>query len=138
MWVKSIAECSKGSILHYLTFIKLPFVIEIFVLSIFEWLFYTGFTVLIFGGYFYLELLRLKTKIPKYEAAKYNFKFSYTISEKWKHTLSILVSVSSKTRFNGRVSFNVEKPTSYIRVLLKEQICFPKVAPMKIKNNFKN
>ena len=27
-----------------LTFIKLPFVIKIFVLSIFEWLFYTGFT----------------------------------------------------------------------------------------------
>ena len=28
-----------------LTFNKLPFVIKIFVLSIFEWLFYTGFTV---------------------------------------------------------------------------------------------
>ena len=28
------------------TFIKLPFVIYIFILSIFEWLFYTGFTVL--------------------------------------------------------------------------------------------
>ena len=28
-----------------LTFIKLPFVIKIFVLSIFEWLFYTGNTV---------------------------------------------------------------------------------------------
>ena len=28
------------------TFIKLPFVIKIFVLSIFEWLFYTGFTVI--------------------------------------------------------------------------------------------
>ena len=27
------------------TCIKLPFVIKIFVLSIFEWLFYTGFTV---------------------------------------------------------------------------------------------
>ena len=27
-----------------LTFIKLPFVIKIFVLSIFEWPFYTGFT----------------------------------------------------------------------------------------------
>ena len=31
-----------------LTFIKLPFVIQIFVLSIFEWLFYTGFTVEVF------------------------------------------------------------------------------------------
>ena len=28
-----------------LTFIKLPFVIKTFVLSIFEWSFYTGFTV---------------------------------------------------------------------------------------------
>ena len=28
------------------TFIKLPFVIKIFLLSIFEWLFYTGFTVI--------------------------------------------------------------------------------------------
>ena len=27
------------------TFIKLPYAIKIFVLSIFEWLFYTGFTV---------------------------------------------------------------------------------------------
>ena len=35
MQVKSIAECS----------IKLPFAIKIFVLSIFEWPFYTGFTV---------------------------------------------------------------------------------------------
>ena len=31
------------------TFIKLPFVIKIFVLSIFEWLFYTGFTVYFMG-----------------------------------------------------------------------------------------
>ena len=31
-----------------LTFIKLPFVIKIFVLSFFEWPFYTGFTVLQF------------------------------------------------------------------------------------------
>ena len=29
----------------FLTYIKLPFVIKIFVLSIFEWPFYTGFTV---------------------------------------------------------------------------------------------
>ena len=38
MQVKSIAECSKG--VHsaiFSTFIKLPFVIKIFVLSIFEW-----------------------------------------------------------------------------------------------------
>ena len=39
MQVKSIAECSKG------TFIKLQFVIKTFVLFIFEWPFYTDFTV---------------------------------------------------------------------------------------------
>ena len=39
MQVKSIAECSKASILQY--------DIKIFVLSIFEWPFKTGFTVVI-------------------------------------------------------------------------------------------
>ena len=38
MQVKSIAECSKGGIL-------LPFVIKTFFFSIFEWPFYTGFTI---------------------------------------------------------------------------------------------
>ena len=37
MQVKSIADLSP--------FIKLPFVIKTFVLSIFEWPFYTGFTI---------------------------------------------------------------------------------------------
>ena len=36
-----------------LTFIKLPFVITIFVLPIFEWPFYTGFTILVFGDQVY-------------------------------------------------------------------------------------
>ena len=46
MQVKSIAECSKGRYSAILsTFIKLPFVIKIFVLSIFEWLLMAGFTV---------------------------------------------------------------------------------------------
>ena len=45
MQVKSIAECSKGSILQYFWLTKLPFVIKIFALSIFEWLLNTGFTV---------------------------------------------------------------------------------------------
>ena len=48
MQVKTIAECSKGEHFAILSaFIKLPFVIKIFVLSIFEWPFYTGFTVLL-------------------------------------------------------------------------------------------
>ena len=37
-----MAECSKRILS---TSIELPFVIQIFVLSIFEWPFYTGFTV---------------------------------------------------------------------------------------------
>ena len=48
MQVENIAECSKGGGGHSAilsTFIKLPCVIKIFVLSIFEWPFYTGFTV---------------------------------------------------------------------------------------------
>ena len=39
MQVKNIVECSKG------TFIKLPFAIKTFVLSIYEWLFCTDFSV---------------------------------------------------------------------------------------------
>ena len=45
MQVKSIAEHS--ALLS--TFIKLPFVIKILVLSIFEWPFYTGFTYMGFS-----------------------------------------------------------------------------------------
>ena len=41
--VKSIAEGEHSAILS--TFIKLSIVIKIFVLCIFDWLFYTGFTV---------------------------------------------------------------------------------------------
>ena len=45
MQIKSIAECSLWAFCNILTFIKLPFVVKIFVLSMFEWPFYTGFTV---------------------------------------------------------------------------------------------
>ena len=47
MQVKSIAEWEHSVILS--TFIKLPvtFVVKTFVLSIFKWPFYTGFTVLL-------------------------------------------------------------------------------------------
>ena len=43
MQVKSITECSKAAILS--TFIKIPVVIDTFILSFIEWPFYTGFTV---------------------------------------------------------------------------------------------
>ena len=49
MQVKSIAECSKGEHSAILsTFIKLQFVIMIFVLSKFEWPLKTGFTVSVY------------------------------------------------------------------------------------------
>ena len=52
MQVKNIAECSKGEhSVILLTVIKLSFAIKIFVLSIFEWPFYTGFTVCVFDLY---------------------------------------------------------------------------------------
>ena len=62
MQVKSIAECEHSAILS--TFIKLPFVIKIFVLSNFEWLFYTGFTVLTYKsqmkriGFGYVKIVK--------------------------------------------------------------------------------
>ena len=65
MQVKSIADCSPllslnagqkycrmlplGHSAILSTFIELPFDIKIFVLSIFEWPFYTGFTVIFFA-----------------------------------------------------------------------------------------
>ena len=45
MQIKSIAECHREHSAIRSTFIKLPCVFKIFVLSIFEWPFYTGFTV---------------------------------------------------------------------------------------------
>ena len=58
MQVKSNTECSKGEHSAILsTFIKIPFVIKIFVLSIFEWPFYTSFVV------FYDHQLRAVTTV---------------------------------------------------------------------------
>ena len=80
MQVKSIGECSKHSAI-LLTFIKQPFVIKIFVLSIFEWLFYTGFTVLHFitaDPFITLTNINDKVQPPvKFETAK---KYSAIIS----------------------------------------------------------
>ena len=53
------AECSKGSN------IELPFVIKIFVLTIFEWPFYTGFTV---NEFFCLkQLLHIPVSLCRYQ-----------------------------------------------------------------------
>ena len=56
---------------------------------------------LIFGGYVYLALLAVETKIPKIRDRE----VQYTISNKWTHILSMLVFVSTdqKQLLNGRV-----------------------------------
>ena len=56
MQVKSVADCSKWHSAILSTFIKLPFVIKIFVLSIFEWPLKTGFTVQAELCHFYLGM----------------------------------------------------------------------------------
>ena len=56
--VKSIAECSKGPLEHSAilsTFIKLPFAIKIFVLSIYEKPVKTGLTVHSFKILYYIS-----------------------------------------------------------------------------------
>ena len=55
-----------------------------------------------FGGYFYLALLAVKTKIAEiWDLEVYSFEFNYTISNRCIH-LSILVSISSKPRVYER------------------------------------
>ena len=61
MQVNSIAEWEHSAIL--LTCIKPPFVINIFVLSIFRWPFYTGFTV-------YCLFRRMMQREARYEAVE--------------------------------------------------------------------
>ena len=62
--LKELGKSDKGE--HsaiLLTFIKLPFVIKIFVLSFFEWLLKTGFTVLTTCMYFlFCGLCRLTVR----------------------------------------------------------------------------
>ena len=78
------------------------------------------------GGYVNLALLAVKTKSPKFETAKYSFEFRYTISNKWTHTLSMMVSVSSKTPFENYSMFQHRGMGS---------IFFPlNVSPMRIEN----
>ena len=53
--VKSISESSKESILQNLRLIKLPVVFKTFVMSFFEWPFYTGFTVIKYQFSYFLS-----------------------------------------------------------------------------------
>ena len=88
MQVKSIAKCSKASILPLehsailLTFTKLSFVIKIFVLSIFdfEWQFYTGF-------------IATDKSIPNYDSIK-------NCSMINNHCLTLNKSQNSPIKFN--------------------------------------
>ena len=59
MQVNILQNAPLGAFCSTLTFIKLPFVIKIFVLSIFEWLLKAGFTVIELGH----EILLFRPKI---------------------------------------------------------------------------
>ena len=59
------------------TFIELQFVIKTFVLSIFEWLFYTGFTVFQFAVY-QIKLAKVQTTEGKYMYHKISYKRIYS------------------------------------------------------------
>ena len=75
MQVKSIAEkCCKGSISAILlTFIRLPFVIKIFVLFIFERPFYIGFTVCL------QNINNFKCKLMSVDVLKINQRSYYNL-----------------------------------------------------------
>ena len=51
--------------------IKLPFVIKIFDLSIFEWPFYTGFTVLVFQAGIHKMLVRIANREDRDQKQSY-------------------------------------------------------------------
>ena len=78
--------------------------------------------------------------MPKYEKAKYSFEFSYTISNKWTHILSMLVHLylyRQNQLLKGRVCF---KSCYYLRkeyATLREHILSFKITPMILDNNFK-
>ena len=75
-----------------LTFIKLPFVIKIFVLSIFEWSFYTGFTV----DYHFLHVASLGTFIIHFKKQTTN-----VLIRLWMHRLvCTFVCISPKIRLS--------------------------------------
>ena len=75
-----------------LTFIKLPFVIKLFVLSIFEWPFYTGFTVH-WKHILYVKMYPFKEKISIkrcFKIASVDFKMSSAtfkiFTQRWRLT----------------------------------------------------
>ena len=91
-----------------LTCIKLPFVIKICVLSIFECSLKTGFTVLYttyFGWAFLFGAIGGMNKNHQNMRQRNTVSIIqfYTISNKWKHILSMLATVMINQRFKGRV-----------------------------------
>ena len=92
-----------------------------------------------------MALFAVKTKSPKYETAKNIFEFSYTLSNKWTNTNSMLVSVSSKTTFERQSMFQRSENDVLKGATIKGKnmlpigsIFFPlKVATRRIENIFK-
>ena len=77
MQVKSIAECSKGSILLLSTFITLPFVIKIVFCSLFEWSLFKRWVLLLLKKLYLLRQV-IRTCV-----------FAYTSVHPWKLMLPI-------------------------------------------------
>ena len=91
--VKSIAECSNrdhSAILS--TFIKLPLIIKIFFLSIFEWPLKTGITV------FYVYCSSLTVNEPRHEISN-NVCANSKVSDQPEHTRSLIRAFANRLNF---------------------------------------
>ena len=83
------------------TFIKLPVVIKIFVLSIFEWPFYTGFTFTVLTTYMETCYLNLhKTTFTKFVLALTN-QISLDKSADDSHAISSIILHENKLYLNN-------------------------------------
>ena len=98
MQVKSIADCRIVQVEHSAilsTFIKLQFVIKIFILSIFEWQFYTGFTVAVKGKMLCHRLEHLR---PTDKSAKLIFTIKACVVGTQNNCLSETILITCSTQ----------------------------------------
>ena len=65
------------------------------------------------AGIFYLAFLVVKSKVAEIWDREIEMQFRILLHNKWTHTLSMLVSISSNFKFLiGRICFDVEESTS--------------------------
>ena len=109
MKVASIAECLEHSAI-LATFIKLPFVIKIFVLSIIEWPFFTGFTV---RPNIHLGIFQWNLCLPPYfghassegsgQKSKLDWAFADCSSNQYQNFLSWTIYMYNSSKHTGNV-----------------------------------